>query len=433
MKNMFFFLFFVLFARCKPIDFPYTPNPTLCLVKPCDGDTSILQVVWQKSIAPDSSQCRSQAPLIYNDGVVFTKGCETGGEMISYFNGKNGDKIWSWNNYLFKERNPGIYDGVSQYTSLAFFNDNLERVIYSLDLKNGNTKWSTQIDSGSVAASAVNPQNGYAYNVRTFFLLDRLEKSYLMRTKFDSGVWDTVYVQQPIDRFVPSCELPTIWKSPIGDEIALFQIRYYNFDSTKGRIDVLAYNISQNKEYFRFNDIDKSQAGTVNSPYIYGNRAYVPLARTILCLDMNEKKILWSKDFNVNQGFFTGNHPFLIANNKLYVKPEDKVLYALNPDTGDQIWADTDNGYSSSKQMIFYNGVIYYTSNASGKIYAIEESTGKKIWAEPSPNYFKGAYNQYRRFDGANIGSTGIAIDTANNLLYTSDNYFIMCLKLPKH
>ena len=430
---MFFYLFFVLLIGCKPSDFPYNPTTVPCLSKPCDGDTSILEVVWQKPIASDSSQCGSQAPLFFNGGVIFTKECGSGGELVSYLNSKTGEKIWSWNNYLYSERNPGIYNGIFQINSSTFFNDDKHSVVYSVNSLNGTTNWKTQVDSGSYISSSLAAQNGYIYNVRDFYLADKLEKSYLMRTKFDSDMWDTVYIQQPIDKFVPDCELPSIWKNSNGDEIALFQVRYYDFTNYKGRIDVLAYNITQKKEYFRFNDIDKSQSGTVNVPYIYGDRAYVPLARTILCLDMITKKILWSKDFNVDQGFFTGRHPFLIANNKLYVKPEDKVLYALNPDTGDQIWVDTDNGYSSSKQMIFYNGIIYYTSNASGKIYAIEESTGKKIWAEPSPNYFKAKYNNFRSFSGANIGYNSLAIDTVSNLLYTEDTYFMMCLKLPKH
>ena len=49
------------------------------------------------------------------------------------------------------------------------------------------------------------------------------------------------------------------------------------------------------------------------------------------------------------------------------------------------------------------------------------EATGKKLWAEPSPNYFKAKYNNFKKFDGANIGESGIAIDTVNNLFHTSD------------
>ena len=77
--------------------------------------------------------------------------------------------------------------------------------------------------------------------------------------------------------------------------------------------------------------------------------------------------------------------------------------------------------------------MVYYTCDGSNRIIALDPNTGKKIWNEPSPNNFKNKFNGNRVFRNANIGFGGIAIDSMLGYLYTSDFYFVMCLKLPKH
>jgi outer membrane protein assembly factor BamB len=161
------------------------------------------------------------------------------------------------------------------------------------------------------------------------------------------------------------------------------------------------------------------------------NNIYFLCINSLFCINKNNGTILWQKNFDKNGETFTSCSPF-VAENILLVKPDDRTLYALDPNTGNQIWLDTDNG-SGAGEMVYHKGLVYYTCDGNGKIYAIEPKTGKKTWAEPSPNNFKNKFNGNRVFSKANIGFGGIAIDSTLEYLYTSDFYFVMCLKLPKN
>jgi len=423
MKNM-LFLSFILFLGCTKIP-PYVPHDYTCDFGGCD--TSKIQVVWQKPFRIDTSGCGSEKAIFYKNGVLFKDNCGDGtGQKFNFFDGKTGNLIWTWKEY-FSAANSNVGVDAVKFANYIFFTN--EKETYSVNLETGKTNWSGITLNSRDFLSA---QNNYVYNIRIENLPTFLENSHLLRTKVDKLSWDTVYTEKPIDRFVPRIENPSVWINSEGDEIAIFQTRYYDFTHGVGRIDVVAYNITQKKEYFRFTDIDPNKLGSVNFPYIVGNKAFIPLGFTALCIDLPNKKILWAKNFGDGESLLRFQ-PFIMANNKLYIKPDGFTMYAVNPDTGVELWKDTDSGAGGKGEMIYYNGVIYFTCSGNGKLYAIEEATGKKLWAEPSPNKFKAIYNNFRRFDSANIGESGIAIDTVNNLLYTSDYYFMMCLKLPKH
>lgn len=423
MKYSLLLLVLLVFAGCTKYP-PYIPHDYTCDYGGCD--TSKLEVVWQKPFTKDSTACGSEKAIFHKNGVLFKDNCGDGtGQKFNFFDGKTGNLIWNWKGYLAAVPSNADVDAI-KFNNNFFFTNSKET--YSVSLESGKTIWSGITLNSSPFLSV---QNNYVYNIRSENLPTLLENSHLLRTRVDKLSWDTVYTQKPIDRFVPRIENPSVWISPQGDEIAIFQSRFYDFTNSKGRIDVVAYNVTQKIEYFRFENIDPYQTGSVNFPYIVGDKAFIPLDYTVLCIDLPNKKILWSKNFLYGQSFLAFQ-PFIMVNNKLYIKPDDFTMYAVNPDTGDELWKDSDSGAAGKGEMIYYNGVIYFTCSGNGKLYALEEATGKKLWAEPSPNYFKAKYNNFKKFDGANIGESGIAIDTVNNLLYTSDYYFMMCLKLPK-
>ena len=194
---------------------------------------------------------------------------------------------------------------------------------------------------------------------------------------------------------------------------------------------MVGYDTQDKKEYFRFKNIDSlNMSGSTKTAFILNNKACMPLQNRIVCIDLLSKSILWYKKMNPGVGFSSGN-PFIFVENKLFLKPDDRVLYQINPNTGEDIWVDKDNG-SGCSDMVYHKGLLYYTCSGNGKIYAVEVATGKKIWAEPSPNNFPNAMNGNRRRSNANIGSGGVAIDSTLGYLYTSDYYFGICLKLPK-
>ena len=424
----FIFISICLLTGCHKRE-PVIPIPTNpCLFNACD--TSKLEIVWQKPISMDTlGQVFSIYPFYFNNNVLFSRSTfEEAIDTLKMLDSKTGSIKWQWADYLIG-RKPSFTKHIKFLQNTKFLFTTWKDV-YCVDALNGKTVWRSQLESGE-GHPRISGINDYVYHNRILKTNPITEKSYLVRANINVGKWDTIYTQSIIEGFEPDIEPPSVsWTNNKGDEIVFFQIRYWNFSASKGRIDWVALNLKTKKEEFRHNDIDKWQLGTVHNAVMLDDKIYFLGVISVFCVNKNDGKILWEKVFDINTETFTSSPPF-IAEGKLFVKPNNRTLYALDPDTGNQIWVDKDNG-SGCRGMIYHDGLLYYTCDGNGKIYAVEAATGKKIWAEPSPNIYKNAKNGNKRYENANIGTGGIAIDPEQGVLFTSDFYFAMCLKLPK-
>ena len=421
-----FALIVLLFAGCdkEPIvvtNHPPIPCPFLC-------DTSKLEMVWQQPLSFDTSELFSISPVIFNNRVLFSRSFSIV-DTLKCFDSKTGRLVWQWADY-FLGRKSAITLSHKEFLQNGKFLFTTWNDVYCVDVGSGRTHWRSQLQSGS-GNPRINETPNYVYHVNLQRANAVTINSYLVRADINEGKWDTIYTQSKIEGFEPNIEPASVsWTNTKGEEIVFFQIRYWDFPGSKGRIDWLALNLTTKKEEFRFNNIDRGQIGTVANAFLSGDKVYFLCVNSLFCINKNDGKIIWRKNFDKEGETFTSASP-LIAEGKLFIKPDNSTLYALDPDTGNQIWVDTDNG-TESKGIIYYDGLLYYTSGGDAKIYAVEAATGKKIWAEPSPNKYKNALNGNRRFSNANIGFGGIAIDPEQGVLFTSDFYFAMCLKLPK-
>ncbi|MFP4096219.1 MAG: PQQ-binding-like beta-propeller repeat protein [Cyclobacteriaceae bacterium] len=115
-------------------------------------------------------------------------------------------------------------------------------------------------------------------------------------------------------------------------------------------------------------------------PAVYEDKVYYAPGRTIVCLDLYSGEQIWKKSFP--EGFtFSG---FILAEDKIIANNEDTYLYALDPDTGRQLWKTKSSGTSS--RMTHMNGVVYYTGGGDGLLHAVEVETGKHLWRLRSPD-----------------------------------------------
>ncbi len=116
------------------------------------------------------------------------------------------------------------------------------------------------------------------------------------------------------------------------------------------------------------------------TPIIYEDKVYFSPDRSIICLNLYTGKRLWKKDFP--NGFtFSG---FIIADGTLLANSEDTYLYALDPDTGQQLWKEKSSGTSS--KMSHLNGVVYFVGGGDGLLHAVDIATGKHLWRIHSPD-----------------------------------------------
>lgn len=427
MSLIFISIFFLLCCSKREPVIPIPTNP--CLFNACD--TSKLEIIWQKPITTDTSELISIRPYYFENNVLFSRSTfEENIDTLKLMDSKTGVLKWQWSDYLVGSK-PSIShtDQVKFFQSSKFLFTNWKDV-YCVDAMNGKSIWRNKIESGE-GHPRITVINDFVYHSRVLNINSTVESSYLVRANINEGKWDTAYTQAKTAGFEPRIEPPSIsWKNSKNEEVIFFQIRYWDFAASKGRIDWLAFNIHTNKQEFRLDSIDRGQIGNVAKALISSEHVFFLCVNSLFCINKYDGTIKWSKYFDNEGETFTSTSPF-IAEGKLFIKPDNRTLYALDPNTGTQIWVDKDNG-SSCSDLSYYNGFLYYSCKGNAKLYAIEASTGKKIWAEPSPNRFKNKFNGNRIFNNANIGAGGVAIDTVSGYLYTSDYYFQMCLKLPK-
>ena len=402
------------------------PTSTPCNFGLCD--TSIIEIVWQRPLSIDTTEWISVPAVLNTNDVLFCR-CtfDAGSDTLKLFDSRSGNLKNTWADYL----HPSPASPSNIFLSGGKFIYGIWDDVYTIDATSLTSFMKSRVFNGT-GLPRINVQGGYIYHTHNGKDIYSSSASNLVRSKIDILKWDTIFTQNKIDNYVPNIERSSIWVDTKGNSVALFQIRYVEFGTatSRDRTDFVAYNITQKQIYFRFNEIDSFKTGSIEYPYIYGNNAYVTLTRSIYCFDLINKKIKWSKTMLPGETF-SGAEPFLMVENKLYLKPDNNTLYSLNPETGEQIWVDTNAGVGNYG-MFYNNGILYYTCDGSGTIVALDLATRKKIWNEPSPNKYPNKFNGNRRFNNANIGFGGIAIDSAAGLLYTSDFYFGMCLKLPK-
>ena len=432
MNTIFFCFSLFMGIGCDKNDYPVpTPIPS-CLYGACD--TSKLNLIWQRPLNSDTSDRSSQMPVIFKDYVVFTGGLAD--ETMNMLDAKTGNQIWDWKDYLIKDNRNNLSGNGSNSKGILLKNDNLllntGNEIYCVNANNGQTVWTNEVPNrtGHPHFTIIGDD---VYHIHEKIVNKSYISSTLVKRNINNGTWLSVFKQDSIGKYESSLEMPTLWTAPNGHDILVFQARFLNFSDLSGkadRVDVVAYDTKDQQEYFRFENIDNYNHGSTKLPFVLNDKAYIALQQKIVCIDMLTKSILWQKDFG-SGGNFSSGQPFMFVENKFFVKPDDRRLYQLDPNTGAEIWVDRDNG-SGCSDMVYHNGLLYYTCSGNGKIYAIEVATGNKIWAEPSPNKFANKMNGNRRRSSANIGAGGVAINPTLGYLYTSDYYFGMCLKLPK-
>lgn len=380
---------------------------------------SQLKIKWQ---APhnsvDTSYDFSFFPLNYKGNVLINSTFEKDKDIFFMRDGETGELIWQWEDLNTNANSSRL--GKTLYNNSLCYTAN--RNSYLLDLDIGQTIWQYS-----------DPEclNGFITHLGNFFYVTRNQcynndrpNSTLIRTDLRSPLplWEEVYTiyKSENDGYAPSIHVPALWLHPSGDSILLFQNRQINYSNLADRIDLYAFNLSQDSLLWRRDSITPSGNSSVQPPLVHEDKIYFTGQRTISCFDALSGDLIWENE--LGDGIFTH---FLLSNillvdGVLVVKNDYKYLHGLDPDTGVELWCQKETGHSKT-YMVYYDGHVYF--NGDGYLFKVTVLTGEIQWKFKSPNKDNG----YR---DASFHSTGVAIDPELKHLYTSDGYFIMCVDL---
>lgn len=405
-------LFFVTCASCsKEADLP--PDPPV-VVDPCANgcDTSKLQVVWQAPLTRDTIESLAFHPLVYGDKVLFHVKFYGPDNIFTLRDGKNGDRLWGWQDPYIKTGADFGQNGshIAGNKLLASARDDF----YCIDLDRGTTLWETHIQPHSGNPRSW-PFGDHIYHDHSQYLF--ADSIHLVGAPIATGTWDTLLTLRKEDGFVPLIESLAGWAHPqTGDTILFFRHVKLRFadNNVNGleKSDLVAFSTGQRKELWR-----REQASYLSSTHpllVEDNRIYFLASEDILCFDALTGETLWEK-----RGFADVMTSSMVkVGDKLAVNAVEH-LYIMDAATG-KVLRDVPIGSNDSSNIAHHNGVLYFTSGYS--LYAVDINTGQRLWREPSPN---GSDKLPAGFQYA-----GVAINHELGLLYTSDAYFAMCIKL---
>ncbi|MDT4849560.1 Outer membrane protein assembly factor BamB [compost metagenome] len=127
--------------------------------------------------------------------------------------------------------------------------------------------------------------------------------------------------------------------------------------------------------------LEPQRSGVVDwCPVIYEGKIYWNANRNIICNDLRTGREIWRKAFR--QDFlFT---PLIIAENRVIANNEDTWLYALDVNTGAELWKSPSAGTSS--HLVYLEGYVYYIGGGDGLLHAVDISNGKTLWKLRSPD-----------------------------------------------
>lgn len=370
------------------------------------------QLLWSVSLKGDTL-AGSMKPIIYNNIVLHTQ--IVVGESytpIIAFDKNTGEKLWIWSDFL------GDYEGIGSTSTNRILKDNIFVFssgvsVYALDVNNGQTLWRTTNDN------LVGRNSLTLYNDLIFHIESKPDRSeyYLKVADISTGNWETVYTTIMENDYVPLLDLPTYYINDEGDMLLFFTNNRYNFQLQKGHPELICYNLTKREVVYKKEVTSPTYGyGITREPLINDDKLYFHVGPYMYCYDVQTGERKWSKLLEDNIGSIS----FILEDDRLFVGIEglDPQLYALEPETGIQLWKIKSSGTSS--RMDYYNGVVYFNGGGNGLLHAVNAQTGEYIWQYTSPDL---EHNSGAWFDSA------ITVDKETGHIYTANYLNALCFE----
>ena len=379
----------------------------------CDTTISKLEILWQQSLQKDTLESISTEPVIINDKVVFTLWPENPSdpELVTAYSLETGATQWQWesistshtnvNNSLFSHNENILYKASSK--EVCLLDGNTSDLIWSYSPYDHGLRGSNMKIMGDYYYQGHNPPETVK------------QSSTLVRGNMETGEIENLITKEIQEGFSPSLRSSSIWVDENNEDHLLIMNNGYNWNTNEVKGDLILFNLNTKEEVYVWEDI--LGGGSANISYVWNNNIYLHANESMMCINLISKDIIW-------QSYIGGTNScnFFVEKGVLIANPIDRNLFGFNPHTGETIWHETDSG-STCSNMTYFDGIVYFGSLGRGLLYAVDIETGEHIWAEKSPNKDKFSSSAF---------VNGVAIDTINRVLYTDDEYFVMAIKLPE-
>ncbi len=113
------------------------------------------------------------------------------------------------------------------------------------------------------------------------------------------------------------------------------------------------------------------------SPAVRNSRAYFgTFGNQVLCVNLDNSEIIWKYEHDKRK--FPYYSSAAVTEDIIVVGGRDKMVHALDPKTGEEIWNFTTKSKVESSPIIVGEKVL--VASARGVIYILDLNSGKAIW-----------------------------------------------------
>jgi len=386
-----------------------------------NDDILPIPVVWQMPLAEDTIYKICIAPLVYNDGVLFSaqQNAMDDPMYLKFANTEFGNMIWQTDAaFEINCNSPATVPGNGSYIYDHYYVTLCNSDPRVVDLNDGSILWHYECPGDRM------PKITHLNNILFHVHLTGTNPFYsgsIVMTDIYTGIWDTIFTIEMQDEYSVGIYPPTAVIEANNDTILYFQNRQYRTSPYDGKVDLYAYNMTADSILWMVDDIDPHGNSAIYPPLYYEGKIYFKGTFNMFCLDAETGEKLWQRLFTgYGEDLLMGN--LMMVENKIIVKTSYESIYALDPGSGSIIWENLDAG-ATPTDMVYHDGVLYYGSTGDGKIHAINTMSGVQLWEMNSPN------DNYATAASA-IFTRAVSIDPVLNRLYTTDGFFFICFQL---
>ncbi len=375
------------------------------------SNPSKLELVWQRPLSLDTMKTWASILDVRANKLLYKITTPRDPWPLQLCDSEAGAPIWRLNG----NRSPCA----DFSTSDLFVSNNMviaedDGDVYAIDYTSGQPSWNVVCAGWTLGSTQI---GDYFYTIQTTGYGFHVSSTSLVRTHIQSTFsgWDTLYTRYAVPDSFPIINFPVLWVNPRGDSILLFDEAQAHIGAYGGKSYLTALHLKTRKILWQYPDFK----GFYNKPpLVNGDRLYVS-GNSMFCFDLNAGTLLWEKYFPNSAGT-----SILAHQNYLIVESGEIGLLGLDKFTGEVIWNNKDFIWFTHQLMVS-NGIIFFISGRN-MLCAVNAESGATIWEERSPNYIN------PKTADAIFHGPRMAIDPQRRLLYMTDNYYLMCIKMPE-
>lgn len=393
-----------LMASCKPSD---PPKPTE------EKEVPPQALVWKMAADSNNLKLDGGHPIIYNNHLIV--GIELkSGYVIRSYDLETNEIAWENDDMPSSNFWPQRADEIHLKDNLMIMSSGHR--ILTIDMNNGHEIWRHVLNEGNYESALIGNR---------FYKSDEIHKQTSTMFRFDihTGAKEELFTVSKGDynteTYSPRLRMPVKWTHPSGDEILVLQNRTFNWDGVgqqdpadASRMDILGYNLTADTMLWYRRGLAK--ISSTATPVISGDKVYFYGGDKVHCIHPATGEDIW--EFQVHGAnaleFVSSN--ILLYEDMLIAKPDSRAMYALDKETGRQIWYNP-NTMSSPSAMTIERDTVYFTGYY---VNGVDVHTGELIFQYTSPEN-RSFYN-------------GVGINPENGLIYASDGAYLYCLD-PKY